>query len=126
MAHDDIDALADRFFDAIEAGDVATIDEIYAPDVTVWHNFTQTDQARSDNLAVLGWIIKRTKERRYTDRRRTCDGEGFVQQHVLRATASSGAELCMPAMMRVTVRDGHIARIEEYLDPAQATALQGS
>ncbi|MCC7257297.1 MAG: DUF4440 domain-containing protein, partial [Gammaproteobacteria bacterium] len=37
-APDDITALARRFFDAIEQGDIATVRAIYAPDAVIWHN----------------------------------------------------------------------------------------
>jgi ketosteroid isomerase-like protein len=48
-----------------------------------------------------------------------------VQQHVLRGTAPDGTPLEVPAMMRVTVADGRITRLEEYLDTAQVAALRG-
>ena len=37
MTHPD-DALAARFFAAIEAGDIDAIRAIYAPDARIWHN----------------------------------------------------------------------------------------
>ena len=51
--------------------------------------------------------------------------DGFVQQHVLRGTTDSGAALEVPAMLRVFVADGHVTRIEEYLDTAQVAELRG-
>jgi ketosteroid isomerase-like protein len=51
--------LADRLFAAIEAGDTATVAELYAPDVKVWHNYDQIEQERDANLAVLGWMSRK-------------------------------------------------------------------
>ncbi len=41
----------------------------------------------------------------------------------LRGTAPDGTTIAMPACLIVTIRDGRIARIHEYLDPSAVTAL---
>jgi ketosteroid isomerase-like protein len=124
MTHAEIDALADRIFAAIEAGDVDTVRAIYADDVTVWHNFDLVDQTKDQNLRTLGWMHAHAHGLRYTDVRRIVLDHGFVQQHVLRATAANGTEMAIPAMLHVHCADGAITRIEEYLDPAQAAAMR--
>ena len=50
---------------------------------------------------------------------------GFVQQHVLRATARNGVEMVIPAILHIHCADGRITRVEEYLDPAQAAPMRG-
>ena len=124
MTPAEIDDLADGIFAAIEAGDVEAVRGIYADDVTVWHNFDQVDQTREQNLATLGWMHGHASGLRYTDVRRILLDHGFVQQHVLRGTARNGTEMAIPAMLHVHCANGHIARIEEYLDPAQAAAMR--
>ena len=42
-----------RFFAALEAGDVETLREIYAPDAVIWHNDDLVEQPVEDNLKVL-------------------------------------------------------------------------
>jgi uncharacterized protein len=120
--HDTLD-LAKRFFTAIEAGDTATLAEIYAPDVTVWHNFDQTEQGRDQNLKVLTWLTRRVPDMRYEEIRREVLPDGFLQQHVLRGTAPDGSALEVPAILRIYCTDGAIVRVEEYLDTAQTAAL---
>jgi ketosteroid isomerase-like protein len=115
--------LADRFFTAIQAGDTATLAEIYSPDATIWHNYDQQDQTREQSLVVLQWVIKNVGGLRYDEIRRDPLPDGFVQQHVLRGTAPDGSALEVPAMMRVYCRDGRITRLEEYLDAGQVKAL---
>jgi uncharacterized protein len=124
MTPDEIDALADKVFAAIEAGDVDAVRAVYADDVSVWHNFDMVDQTREQNLRTLGWMHGRARGLRYTDVRRLVLDHGFVQQHVLKATALDGTEMAIPAMLNVHCADGRITRIEEYLDPAQAAAMQ--
>jgi ketosteroid isomerase-like protein len=120
---EDITVLADRFFAAIEAGECETVDKLYSPDATVWHNYDQVDQEREQNIKVLAWLCRRVPGLRYDEIRRVVTPDGFVQQHVLRGTAPDGSPLEVPAMMRVYCADGRITRVEEYLDTAQTTAL---
>ena len=41
-------ALADRFFAAIEAGDLDAVAGIYAPDAVIWHNSTRAEMSAAD------------------------------------------------------------------------------
>jgi uncharacterized protein len=120
---EDVLALADRFVTALETGDVATLEAIYAPDVTVWHNFDQLEQDREQSLATLAWVGRKLPGRRYEEIRRVVTPDGYIQQHVLRGTAPDGTKLEVPAVLRVYCDGEHITRIEEYLDTAQTVAL---
>jgi ketosteroid isomerase-like protein len=120
-----IDALADRFFAAIEAGDVTSVGSMYADDAVIWHNTDQVEQPVQHNLAVLGWLVKRTTSRSYREIRRTVTDDGFVQQHVLHVEFGPARSADLPACLVVKVLDGRIARIDEYLDGAAATAAFG-
>lgn len=122
MTHDEIDALANRFFTAVEVGDIETITEIYADDVVIWHNYDQIEQGKADNLRTLAFVTRTVAGRSYDEIRRELLDDGFVQQHVLRGTAPGGA-LEVPAMLRVWVANGHITRLDEYLDTAQVAVL---
>jgi ketosteroid isomerase-like protein len=129
MNGQDLLAVADRLFAAIEAGDVDAVRDCYTDDVTIWHNFDQRDQSGPDNLATLAWMVGRLNDRRYEIVRRELLGDGgsLLQQHVLHGTvAATGARLVMPAAMIITGRDGRISRLEEYLDTAQAAVLRGA
>jgi ketosteroid isomerase-like protein len=118
--------IAERLFRAIEAGDVAAVRALYAPDAVIWHNFDREEQTVEKNLRVLEWMVRSVRELRYDEIRREKTERGFVQQHVLRGRAPSGAEIAVPACMVVTVREGCIVRIEEYLDSAQVAPLVSS
>lgn len=117
-------ALAERFVDAIERADVETIAACYAPDARIWHNFDNADQTVEENLKVLRWMARVLPERRYDILRRVAIPGGYLQQHVLRGTRANGEAFSMPACLVVQVKDGRIARLEEYLDPAQAAVLR--
>jgi ketosteroid isomerase-like protein len=123
MTPPEIEDLASRFFAAVSGGDAVTLAALYADDAGIWHNFDGRTQTRDENLATLAGLAAVLQDFRYEEIRRVVIADGFVQQHVLRATAPGGP-LEVPAMMRVHCADGRITRIEEYLDTAQLGPLR--
>jgi ketosteroid isomerase-like protein len=117
--------LCDQLFAAIMRGDTDAVRAIYAPDAVIWHNNDQVEETPERNLRVLGWVSKNIKDIRYEDMRRHETPTGFVQQHVLRGIAPNGAALEIPACIVCEVKDGHITRLDEYLDSAHTAALSG-
>jgi ketosteroid isomerase-like protein len=119
-------SLATRFVAAIAAGDLDGIRAIYAPDARIWHNFDGLDypgQTVEENLKTLGWMRRVLKDIRYEVKRLEPTTSGFVQQHVLHGVTTLGERVAMPACIVCVVHGGHITRLEEYLDPAQAAPL---
>jgi ketosteroid isomerase-like protein len=114
--------LAARFFAAVETGDIDQIRAIYAPDAIIWHNHDRKEQTVEENLKVLRWVARHLPKRRYNVLRRVAIPGGFLQQHVLEGETANGP-FSMPACIVVQVREGRIARLEEYLDSAQAAHL---
>jgi ketosteroid isomerase-like protein len=49
-----------------------------------------------------------------------------IQQHVLRGTLPDGREVALHAAMYLQVRDGHVTRIEEYLDSAKRSSIRAA
>jgi ketosteroid isomerase-like protein len=120
----DVD-LGERLVVAIEAGDVEAVADVYADDVVIWHNTDQTEQSKAENLAVLGWLVRKTVSRSYREIRRSETERGFVQQHVLHLEFSDGRSADLPACLVVEVTDGHITRLDEYLDNVGVMAAFG-
>ena len=117
-------ALAKRFFDAVEQGDIATLRACYADDAAIWHNTDNLEQTPDDNAATLAGFVERIPTRRYTERRlRVFDG-GFAQQHVLVGTRKDGVEVRLPACLVCEVTDGKIRRLDEYLDSAHVAEFR--
>lgn len=114
--------LAERFFRAVERGDIDQIRAIYAPDARIWHNHDRKEQTVDENLKVLAWVARNLTNRRYRIERRVAIPGGFLQQHILEAD-TAGGPFSMPACIVVQIKDGRIARLEEYLDSAQASHL---
>ena len=117
-----IEALAARFFDAIEAGDIVTVGDCYAADAAIWHNTDGLTITPAENLAVLENFIRQIPERRYAERRLTAYPGGFVQQHRLMAKRRDGLPVELTACIVCAVADGKITRLDEYFDSAQVAA----
>ncbi len=119
--------IADRLFGAIERGDVGELAALWSQDIVVWRQGGGRERDKARGLKVIAWFIESTTDRRYEVLdRRIFDG-GFVQQHIVNATARGGCPLSFRACLVVTVgADGAITRIDEYLDPADLAALTGA
>jgi ketosteroid isomerase-like protein len=122
MTLDEIKALATRFFDAIEAGDAATVADCYADDVAIWHNTDRQIETKADNVKTLSGFIRHIPTRRYEDRRLTVYPGGFVQQHLLAGVRPDGKRVELPACLVCAVADGRITRLDEYFDSEQVAA----
>ena len=81
---DDIRAMATRFFDAIEQGDIETMQNSFTPDAEIWHNTDELIVTPAQTAQTLTGMVARIKDRECADRRLTTFPGGFVQQHVLK------------------------------------------
>jgi len=115
-----------RFFAALEAGDIATLRTIYAPDAVIWHNDDLIEQPVEENLKVLRGLHRLVSGLRYDIVRRVAAPDGVLQQHVLRGHLPDGAAIELHAAMYLQVRDGQITRIEEYLDSAMRAPIKAA
>jgi uncharacterized protein len=114
------------FFAALEDGDIDTLREIYAPDAVIWHNDDLIEQPVEENLKVLQGLHRAVSGLHYDIVRRVPTPDGVLQQHVLRGRLHGGAEVELHAAMYLQVRDGHITRIEEYLDSGKRAAIKAA
>lgn len=119
---DPVDALADAFFGALEAGSVEGVLACYAPDARIWHNFDRITLGPSENVAGLETLFGNFLRRRYVEVRRQPTPAGFVQQHILRLEQADGTVIDWPGCIVCEVRDGLIARLDEYVDIGQLAA----
>jgi ketosteroid isomerase-like protein len=113
-----------RFFAALEAGDIEIVRSIYSPDASIWHNDDLLEQPVEDNLRVRAGLHRAVSGLHYEIVRRVPADDGVIQQHVLRGTLANGQPVELHAAMYLQVKDGHVTRIEEYLDSANRSAIR--
>ena len=109
--------LAKAFIRCVEAGDVAGARSHHHEDSRVWHNFDNATQTIDENMAVLERMIEKCTKREYIIHRLEEISTGYLQHHTLQITANDGQVYSTSAAAIVTVRDGKIAMIEEWIDP---------
>jgi ketosteroid isomerase-like protein len=114
--------LLDRFFAAIVAGDLETVEAIYADDVEVWHNVTGQVMDKAANAKLLGFWHASVADMAYEILERHTYEGGASQRHVVRGKAN-GQEIAAEVAILFHVADGQITKIFEYLDPAAVAAV---
>ena len=125
MTDDAMRALAKRFFDCVEAGDIDGLVACYAPDAKIWHNTDEQIQGPEDNKKTLAGMVTRILDRVYDDRRVDVFPGGFVQQHILRGVRKhDGVRLALPACIVCQVKDARITRLDEYFDSAHVAEFR--
>ncbi len=122
---DDILVLARRFVAAIQAKDVDTVRQCYAPGARIWHNVDGKVQSVDDNIKGVHWIHRVLANVQYDVKRLVAIPGGYLQEHVLRGTLASGEAFAMPACVICMVEDGVITTLDEYLDSAHTKPLVG-
>jgi uncharacterized protein len=121
----ELNALADRMARAYEMGDLDGVAACYAPDARLWHNFDGSEQTVEEQLDATRWLNENLKDLRYEVVARHFFDGGYVQEQVVHGTlVKDGDAFRMPTCMNVTVSDGLVTRLNEYLDSAHLKPLQ--
>ena len=122
---DDIRQMATRFFDAIEAGDIETMQNSFSPDAAIWHNTDELIVTPAQTAQKLTAMTARIKDREYAERRLTVFPGGFVQQHVLKGRrVHDDGEVRLPCAIVCKVANGKITRLDEYFDSAHVAEFR--
>ena len=116
-------AVAQRWLPAFLAGRRAD-DDVYAEGVSTWHNIgereSQIQRTPSRTRQVQAGADVHVEDARL----KVFDG-GWVLQATTVGTNAAGEAVRVPTCLVVTLRDGRIARFEEYADSRAAERLFG-
>ncbi len=115
-ARQEMDALANRFFDAIERADIDAVEQAYAPDVEYWMNVTGESQGLDAVLQLVSLFSRKVKNLHYEVESRDFFPSGFVQRCTITGEVASGEALAVPLCLVIYVEDGRIARLYEYIN----------
>jgi ketosteroid isomerase-like protein len=108
--------VCNELFDALERGDVHTIDRLYAPDMTMWFNVSNEEISREDSLQAIADGAGLHRRRTYDDRQIRTFHDGFLAQYTCRVVGKDGRAVPLSACLVGTVYDGQIVHLAEYLD----------
>lgn len=122
---DEIRAMAQRFFDAIERGDIETMQNSFTPSAEIWHNTDELIVTPEQTAKTLTGMVARIKDREYAERQLTVFPGGFVQQHVLKGRrVHDDVEVRLPCAIVCKVEGGKITRLDEYFDSAHVAEFR--
>jgi ketosteroid isomerase-like protein len=116
-------AVANRFFDALLAGDLAALQAACASGSVLWINLTERDRPLEASLPGFALLRAKVPDLQLEAVRRRGVAGGFVEQHVLTGTMPDGGALRVVGCFIGSTEDGQITRLEEYVDGSQAAAL---
>lgn len=108
----------DRMFAALAAGEVEPALACLSDDAKVWHGFDGLAHDKAAMRAQYQGLVDAFPARDFVDVRRQPTPTGFVQQHVMTATTSTGQRKAWPACVIVRIENGLITRLDEYIDRA--------
>ena len=108
--------LCHDLFDALEKGDVDGVAACYAPDMTMWANFTMQESSREENLQAVSVGAGMHRRRTYNDRQIHTFHDGFMAQYTCEVVAHNGTKVPLSACLVAEVHDGKIVKLMEYLD----------
>lgn len=109
-------AAIDRMFGALAAGDLDAALAACTPDAVFWHSYDQLPMTLDDITPAWRDLIANFPERAFVDVRREPTPGGFAQRHLMVVRMADGARRAWPIAIFVTLRDGRVARLDEYID----------
>src|SRR5690606_41255989 len=113
---DDIRAMAQRFFDAIEAGDIETMVNSFTPDAKIWHNTDELIVTPAQTAQTLTGMVARIEDSEYAERQLTAFPGGFVQHPVLKGNrVHDDGEVRLPRSMVCMVVNVNNTRLDGYV-----------
>ena len=113
-----VQALTEPRFDLLE--------ELLAPDFSIYYGTTNSSLNRADTLTFFKAYFP-TIRLRYRDVRMKPTTGGWVQQHLVDTDGENGFRIRdMPVCMVVTVSGDKIQHIAEYMDSAQTGGFDNS
>jgi ketosteroid isomerase-like protein len=119
--YSDPSEMADKFFAALQAGDMASCEALFTDDAVVWSNWDQAEKPPSVALAAVAGLAQ--LQVHYEIIGRDVLDDICVQRHVAHVPLPGGQVASIPAINRMVCRDGRIARIDEYMDSAQMASV---
>jgi ketosteroid isomerase-like protein len=116
-------AVIGRMYSALARGDVADARACCTPDAMVWHSFDRI--ALNLDETVQGWeqLVAGFPERGFADVRLSPTSDGWVVRQLMVGKTAAGVRVAWPLCAFITLRDGLITRLDEYIDRAGSYVL---
>ncbi len=97
--------------------------DLYAPDACLWHNTDEEAKPVSTLPDRMAPTLQAIPDFRLSEVRASGHADGCSLQFRVEGTGPGGTQINYPAAMFITISDGRITWVEEYLDSAAAQPL---
>ena len=122
----DLPAISATLHAALVTGDTRALASLCRDDVVVWHNSDRVEIGKGTALERISALSQIANTVTLETVRFIETEVGFVEQIVIRGTLNAtGKPLELHNCLLVSVVDGKIERIDEYVDPTVATQPAG-
>ena len=120
----DIQTVVEDFYAAIERNDFDAVGALYADDLKLWRSFDLVVQDKHDQMETLSALNARwTSKYRLIERHFI--GDKVVQRHELIISEADGTVAHrLQAAAFLTIRDGQVHELDEYLDSRDVAAIE--
>tara|TARA_R110001592_G_scaffold260403_1_gene524933 strand:- start:29548 stop:29931 length:384 start_codon:yes stop_codon:yes gene_type:complete len=113
-----LDAVANRFWTALDQGNMDEVMSCCLPSVTTWHNFDQKFQNFAETKASLSSFVENSISRNTRDIQREYFPDGFVQEHILEVQFKADApKIAWHVCVLMRFKDGKLSTLREYIAP---------
>lgn len=118
------DEIANRLFAAIQENDLAVVDSLYSDDLETWHSFDNRTRNRTESLALIGHFGPGVGKRRYRLLDSISAASRIARRYELTISLTARpAEYKMNIAIFLTISDGQVSRIHEYIDSHDASEI---
>lgn len=111
---------------SVVAADVEIFRAVYAEDAVVYNALADAEMSVDASLQFLQAVLGVTAKLWYEDVRITGTEKGYVDQHYACLKLRNGTDVRIPAVMVVTVENGLVTRLDEYLEGAAAAPVSAA
>ncbi len=115
--------LAKRFSSFTQTGDIEGALGCMHADAKIWQSYDSTEKTPEQIMGTLQLMMTKCASYRYEIHLVEEVSLGYVQRHTLHLTSESGETGKAEVIALVTVRDGKISYVEEFLDPSSLLPL---
>lgn len=116
-------ALVERYLDAVNTHDWATLEEVFHPDVTIQHGMTLSITGRQDAIRLLSRIVAQFAEHEDRPTRFVVEGDVAAVEITFVGTRSDGTAITFEAADVIDTDGDRITRVVSWYDTAAVLPL---
>lgn len=127
MAQTDAMAIAEKLVNCMSSGNGEDYARLWNDDAVLWHNFDGLEMTKAQIVEGFNSFVSQFPVRRITQVQVREFPGGYLQEHQFEAETADGRGFSTPSCLIVTVENGRLRRVHEYVDPSPVfAALEGA